>query len=92
MHLDSFSPTDPGWPTFMRILPILNFSFHDVWLYLKEFDVNYCRLYDEGYTSVGWEGNTFRNPKLRTVDDHGVVIYKPAYMLEDSDDERTSRD
>ncbi|XP_055329124.1 FAD synthase-like [Paramacrobiotus metropolitanus] len=91
-HLSAFSPTDPGWAEFVRILPILNFSYHDVWLYLKEFNIYYCKLYDDGYTSVGWEGNTVRNEKLRRVADDGTVKYLPAYLLEDSDDERVNRE
>ncbi|OQV19184.1 putative FAD synthase [Hypsibius exemplaris] len=91
-HLSSFSPTDPSWPAFVRILPILHFSYHDVWLYLREFGVSYCGIYDEGYTSIGWEGNTFRNPKLKRTAPDGGVVYKPAYLLDDSDDERCSRE
>ncbi|TFK87279.1 adenine nucleotide alpha hydrolases-like protein [Polyporus arcularius HHB13444] len=59
------NPTDPGWPRFVRVNPIINWSYSDVWAYLKRFDVPYCNLYDEGYTSLGSTYNTFPNPALR---------------------------
>ncbi|GAA5830924.1 hypothetical protein JCM3766R1_006176 [Sporobolomyces carnicolor] len=72
--LTSFDPTDPTWPRFMRVHPILDWSYHDVWDFLRHPDltlggpgttIEWCELYDYGYTSIGSTHNTFPNPCLR---------------------------
>ena len=35
--------------------------------------------------------NTHPNPSLQYVDKHGVVMYRPAYTLEDGQQERDGR-
>lgn len=85
--LKSFAMTDPSWPTYMRVLPILDWSYSEVWEFLKTFDLPYCHLYDEGYTSLGDSTNTKKNPSLLQSDGR----YLPAYCLYNGDQERDGR-
>lgn len=85
--VDVFSPSDQGWPAFMRVNPILEWSFSDVWLFLRAFDLPYCILYDQGYTSVGTVENTVKNPALLRPDGS----YAPAHELADGSLERSGR-
>ena len=55
--------------------------------------LEYCSMYDEGYTSLGGVGDTVRNPKLRHVDPQtGWESYRPAYELTEDDEERLGRE
>ncbi|BGP54152.1 hypothetical protein JCM8202_000024 [Rhodotorula sphaerocarpa] len=108
--LSAFVPTDPTWPAFMRVHPILDWSYHDVWDFLRcpqltlgagegegvhqsglgweeaaggddgtlrtgassggaegRNALEWCELYDYGYTSLGSTHNTFPNPLLRAT-------------------------
>ena len=59
-----FEPSSPSWPAFMRINPILNWSYADVWTFLRGNGLAYCSLYDLGYTSLGNSTNSVANPAL----------------------------
>ncbi|XP_025815659.1 probable FAD synthase [Panicum hallii] len=82
-----FSPSSPDWPPFMRVNPILDWSYSDVWSFLLTCKVKYCSLYDQGYTSIGSIHNTVPNELLRD----GSGGYKPAYKLSDGGLERAGR-
>ncbi|XP_039285669.1 FAD synthase isoform X2 [Nilaparvata lugens] len=83
--------TDAGWPKLLRINPLLEWTYKNVWTFLKDLKVPYCILYDQGYTSIGNKSNTFPNPKLSFIDSDGVKKFHPAYTLDDESAERAGR-
>jgi len=89
--LEPITKSSPGWPEFMRVFPILDWNYSQVWQFLRQYEQPYCSLYDEGYTSLGEMDNSQKNPHLREEMENGTVRYKPAYMLDDEDKERESR-
>lgn len=85
-----FEPSSPGWAPFMRVNPILDWRYADVWAFLREFAIPFCPLYERGYTSLGSVRTTMQNPALRRERD-AVVSYAPAWLLEDESLERAGR-
>ncbi|EME40961.1 hypothetical protein DOTSEDRAFT_157982 [Dothistroma septosporum NZE10] len=85
--LTYFDRTDHGWPDFMRIHPVIDWQYREIWSFIKELDVEYCELYDRGYTSLGGMDDTHPNPKLRRGKG-----YAPAFELQEDGEERAGRD
>lgn len=80
--------TDKDWPQIYLLNPLLNWDYHDIWYYIFDRDLEYCKLYDQGYTSLGQLGNTFKNSLLF---DHQEKKYQAAFKLKDGKNERLGR-
>ena len=82
-----FEKTSSGWPEMMRVSPILEWDYQDVWQFILDLSIPYCTLYDLGYTSLGSVKDTVRNEALKQPDDS----FLPAYYLMDGNLERAGR-
>lgn len=80
--------TDPGWPQLMRVNPIIEWSYKDVWDFILALNLPYCCLYKLGYTSIGEIDNTVPNKELW---DNERNEYLPAWELKDELKERCGR-
>jgi len=80
--------SDCGYPEFMRIYPIFEFDYYDIWGLIILINYPYPILYDVGYSSVGRKSVTFKNQLLLYSDG---VQYLPAFCLEDIYSEREYR-
>ncbi|XP_026328958.1 FAD synthase-like [Hyposmocoma kahamanoa] len=83
--------TDPNWPQIIRVSPLLNWSYHQIWSYILQRKVPYCCLYSIGYTSIGSTQNTLPNPYLEHKHSSGTKLYHPAWFLADGSLERAGR-
>ncbi|EAL88952.1 FAD synthase [Aspergillus fumigatus Af293] len=100
-NLTHFDPTDSGWPDFMRIHPVIDWHYAEIWAFIRHLGLKYCSLYDRGYTSLGGTSDTHPNPKLRVEHsaDPGQGVadgtqsqhYRPAYELTEDQEERLGR-
>lgn len=84
----TYAPSSHYMPPFMRINPVLDWTYGHVWHFLRSFHLSYCSLYDDGYTSLGTTKDTFPCPALAKPNDGG---FWPAYMLREWDQERAGR-
>ncbi len=60
----------------MRINPVTDWSYEQIWAFLKDFEIEYCGLYDLGYTHLGNKNNTVKNPYLKIEGDVYMEAYK----------------
>ncbi|CCU75928.1 putative FAD synthetase [Blumeria hordei DH14] len=90
--LTHFDETDSGWPSFMRIHPVIDWQYAEIWAarFLRHLEIPYCPLYDDGYTSLGGKSDTRPNPTLHRSGQQ--QNFRPAYELQDDHSERLGRD
>jgi FAD synthetase len=102
-HLKHFDPTDSGWPAFVRVHPVIDWHYVDIWTFIRYLHIPYCSLYDMGYTSLGGTNDTHPNPALVrqsstqqvaqvTTNGSSRPKFRPAYELQDDYEERLGRD
>ncbi|KAF4914766.1 FAD synthase [Colletotrichum fructicola] len=89
--LTHFDPTDSGWPDFMRVHPVIDWHYAEIWAFIRHLGIPYCPLYDQGYTSLGGTQDTHPNPQLKKEGQNGAG-FRPAYELTEDDEERLGRD
>ncbi|KAI4858903.1 putative FAD synthetase [Hypoxylon rubiginosum] len=100
--LTFFDETDAGWPRFMRVHPVIDWHYREVWGFIRALGIPYCPLYDKGYTSLGGTDDTHPNPALKEGDETSSrssssskadgLHFRPAYELTEDREERLGRD
>ncbi|KAI9791543.1 MAG: 3'-phosphoadenosine 5'-phosphosulfate sulfotransferase [Candelina submexicana] len=94
-NLTFFDRTDHGWPDFMRIHPVIDWHYAEIWTFIRQLQIPYCQLYDLGYTSLGGTLDTHPNPALRAKvesSQESSIVFRPAYELVEDREERLGRD
>lgn len=84
--LSAVQTTDNHWPRFVRISPILDWLYADIWTFIRATGTPYISLYDQGYTLLGGIHTTVPNPHLACGGG-----FRPAYELADEQYERAGR-
>lgn len=86
-HASHWEPTTEGWPAMLRVCPILGWNYKDVWTYTLAEQLQFCELYQRGYTSLG-------DPRVTSPNDNlarGNGDYAPAWALTHPGLERIGR-
>ncbi|KAH6567875.1 hypothetical protein BASA82_000703 [Batrachochytrium salamandrivorans] len=89
-NLTRFDATDKEWPAMMRVHPILDWGYKDIWAAIIALRIPYCGLYKHGYTSLGSVNDTLPNPLLKCSSVPGGYMH--AVCLEDGLKERCGRE
>ncbi|RDW80456.1 hypothetical protein BP5796_05154 [Coleophoma crateriformis] len=91
--LTHFDMTDGGWPRFMRVHPVIDWHYTEIWAFIRHMQIPYCSLYDQGYTSLGGTTDTHPNPALKegAGSIEGEKVFRPAYELEGKDADKAER-
>ena len=37
---------EKGFPDFIRVNPVIDWTYEQIWMFLKDFNIPYCKLYD----------------------------------------------
>ncbi|KAH8819174.1 hypothetical protein F5884DRAFT_759750 [Xylogone sp. PMI_703] len=91
--LTHFDRTDHGWPDFMRVHPVIDWHYVEIWAFIRHLNIPYCTLYDQGYTSLGGTTDTHPNPALKASGSgEAKTEFRPAYELVEDKAERLGRD
>ncbi|KAL2271953.1 hypothetical protein VTJ83DRAFT_1324 [Remersonia thermophila] len=89
-NLTHFDPTDEGWPRLMRVHPVIDWHYVEIWAFIRHLQIPFCELYNRGFTSLGGVKDTRPNPAL-AIGGNGSK-FRPAYELRADDEERLGRD
>ena len=63
------------------INPIVDWTTEEVWEFIREYDVQYCCLYDEGFKRLGCIGCPMGSKKQREYEFERYPKYKNLYMI-----------
>lgn len=88
-NMTEFAPTDSDWPSFIRVNPILDWAYSEIWYFIRLFKLPYCQLYNRGFTSIDNSLNTQPNSALSNNNNSNEFL--PAFFLQDDILERNSR-
>ena len=59
--------------------PIIDWEDEDVWEYIKSRNIEYCKLYNEGYTRLGCIGCPLASKRFRDMDFERYPKFKENY-------------
>ena len=63
------------------INPIVDWTTEEVWEFIREYDIPYCCLYDEGFKRLGCIGCPMGSKKQREYEFERYPKYKNLYMI-----------